>query len=94
MWMYLGPSCPDHPFSMELGDTENNTQIWGVHAHGADLKFGSSPVPLREGDESPWVSLLELILVYLCQFLLLRTRAFSLCLISSMHVAPRRGHLA
>jgi hypothetical protein len=27
MWMYLGPSCPDHPFSVELGDTENNTQI-------------------------------------------------------------------
>jgi hypothetical protein len=80
MWMYPGPSCPSHPFSVELGDTENNTQIRGVLAHGADLNFGSSPVPLREGVESPWVSLLKLILVYLCQFLLLKTRAFFLAL--------------
>jgi hypothetical protein len=25
MWMYVGPSCPDHPFNAELGDTESNT---------------------------------------------------------------------
>jgi hypothetical protein len=27
MWMYLGPSYPDHPFFAELGDVEINTQI-------------------------------------------------------------------
>jgi hypothetical protein len=66
MWMYLGPSCPNRPFSEELGDTEINTQIRGVLAHGANLNFGSGPVPLREGVESPWVSLLKLTLVYRC----------------------------
>jgi hypothetical protein len=25
--MYLGPSCPDRPFSVELGDTKINTRI-------------------------------------------------------------------
>jgi hypothetical protein len=49
MWMYLGPCCPDRPFFAELGDTEINTQIWGVLAHGANLNFSSGPVPLREG---------------------------------------------
>jgi hypothetical protein len=29
MWMYLGSSCPDRPFSVELGDTEINTWIRG-----------------------------------------------------------------
>jgi hypothetical protein len=89
MWIYPGPSCPDHPFSVELHDTENNTQILEVLAHGADLKYGSSSVPLTEGGESPWVSLLELILVYLCQFLLLRTRVFFLALdFRYAHSAP------
>jgi hypothetical protein len=27
MWMYPGPSCPDHPFSAELGDTEINIRV-------------------------------------------------------------------
>jgi hypothetical protein len=36
MWMYSGPSCPDHPFSSELDDKEINTRIRGVLAHGAD----------------------------------------------------------
>jgi hypothetical protein len=27
MWMYPGPSCPDYPFSVELGDTEINTRV-------------------------------------------------------------------
>jgi hypothetical protein len=43
MWIYLGPSCPDHPFSKELGDAEINTpdpqgpsswgrsESWGQH---------------------------------------------------------------
>jgi hypothetical protein len=76
MWMYPGSSCLDHPFSTELDDTEINTRIQGVLTHGADLNFGSGPVPLREGVKIPWVSLLELILIYLCQFLLLKTRTF------------------
>jgi hypothetical protein len=67
--MYPGPSCLDHPFSFELDDTEGNTRIRRVLAHGADLIFGSSPVPLREVVNSPWVSLLELTFIYLCHFL-------------------------
>jgi hypothetical protein len=27
MWVYLGPSCPDRPFIVELGDTEINTRV-------------------------------------------------------------------
>jgi hypothetical protein len=53
LWMYLGPSCPDHPFSMELGDSEINTRIQWVLAHGADQNFGFGSIPLREGVESP-----------------------------------------
>jgi hypothetical protein len=79
MWMYPMPSYLDCPFSAELDDTEINTWIQGVLAHVADLNFGSVPVPLREGVKNPWVSPLELILVYLCQFLLLNTHAFFLC---------------
>jgi hypothetical protein len=60
LWMYLGLSCPDHPFSVELDDTEINTQIRGVLAHGADHNFGSGPIPLREGVDNRCVSLLEL----------------------------------
>jgi hypothetical protein len=69
MWMYPGPSYPDHPFSVELDGTEVNTQIQGIVAHGADPIFGSSPIPLREGVNSPWLSLLELTFICLCQFL-------------------------
>jgi hypothetical protein len=53
MWMYSRPSCPDHPFSTEMGDTEISIQIQGVIAHGADLNIGSGPVPLREGVDNP-----------------------------------------
>jgi hypothetical protein len=49
MWMYPGPSCPDRPFSMELGDVEFNTRIRMVLAHGADMNLGVSPAPLRDG---------------------------------------------
>jgi hypothetical protein len=48
-----GPSCPDHPFSTELGDTEINTQIRGVLAHEVNLNLGSGSVPLREGSTAP-----------------------------------------
>jgi hypothetical protein len=34
MWRYPGPSCPDRPFSKELGDMEINTQSHMVLAHG------------------------------------------------------------
>jgi hypothetical protein len=94
MRMYQGPSCPDHPFSVELGDTEINTRIWGILAHGAVMNIGSSLVPLTEGVESPWVSLLEIILVCLHQFLLLKTCVFVLCpgsWVCTQH--PTRGHL-
>jgi hypothetical protein len=53
MWMYPGPSCPDCPFFEELGDTEVNTWVRGVLAHGAILNLGTGPVPLREGVDSP-----------------------------------------
>jgi hypothetical protein len=71
MWMYLGPCCHDHPFSTELGDTDINTWIQKILAHGADQNCGSRPIPLREGVESHWVSLLKLTFTSLCQFLLL-----------------------
>jgi hypothetical protein len=90
MWMYLGPSCPDRPFSAELGDTKISTQIWGVLAHGADLNFGSNPAPLREGVDNPWVSLLEFTFIYLYQFLLLNAHAF-LHTVLGMHAAPYGG---
>jgi hypothetical protein len=92
MCIYPGPSCLDRPFSAELGDMEINTQIWRVLAHGADLNFGSGPVPIREGVDKPWVSPLELTFIYLCQFLLLNACAF-LRRVSGTHVVPRRGHL-
>jgi hypothetical protein len=57
MWMYPKPSCPDRPFSEELGDVEINTQIHKVLAHGADLNPGAGPAPLREGVDNPRVSL-------------------------------------
>jgi hypothetical protein len=56
-WMHPGPSCPDHLFSAELGDTEINTQIRGVIAPGANLSLGFGPVALRERVDSSWVSL-------------------------------------
>jgi hypothetical protein len=46
MWMYMEPSCPNRPLSEELGDTEINTWIHRVLAHGAVLSLGTSPVPL------------------------------------------------
>jgi hypothetical protein len=66
MRIYSGPSCPDHPFSTELGDTEINTQIRGVLAHGADLNLGSGLIPLREGIDIPWLSSLGLLFGCLC----------------------------
>jgi hypothetical protein len=80
MGMYTRPSCPDHPFDKELENTGVNTRIRGVLAHGVDHSFGSIPVPLREGVDSPWVSLLELTFFCLCKFLFF-----------SMHTHPYAG---
>jgi hypothetical protein len=57
MWMYPRPSCPDHPFSEELGDAKINIWIHKVLVHGADLNVGVDPAPLREGVDSTRVSL-------------------------------------
>jgi hypothetical protein len=64
--MYLEPSCPNHPFPEELGDTEINTRIFGVLAHGVVLNLGVNPIPLWEGVNSPWVCLLGHALGCLC----------------------------
>jgi hypothetical protein len=55
--MLPGPSCPNRPFSMELGDMEINTQIRRVLAPGTDLSLGFGPVPLMERVDGSWVSL-------------------------------------
>jgi hypothetical protein len=52
MRMHPRPSCPDNPFSVELGDMEMNTRIRGVLAPRADPNLGSSPIPLRERVDS------------------------------------------
>jgi hypothetical protein len=90
MWMYLGPSCPDHPFSVELDDVEINTWIQGFLPHGADQNSGTGLVPLREGVNIPWVSLLKLTFDFLCQFLLLNAYAF-LCRIFGIRAAHHMG---
>jgi hypothetical protein len=90
--MYSGPSCPDRPFFTELGDVEINTRIRGVLAHGADMNFGSGPIPSREGFDSPWASPLEFTFVYLYQYLILNARMF-LRRVSGIHAAPHGGHL-
>jgi hypothetical protein len=90
MWMNLGPSCLDHPFSAELGDTEINTRIQGVLAHWANLNLSSGPVTLREGVDSPWVSLLGLAFGYLCLSMFLNVHMF-LHRISGVLAAFRGG---
>jgi hypothetical protein len=49
MWMYPVPSRPDCPFSEELSDTEINTQIHRILAHGANLNPEAGPTLLKEG---------------------------------------------
>jgi hypothetical protein len=70
MWMYPGPSCPDHSFSAELDNVEINARIHGILVYGANQNPSPSRIPLRGGVVSPWVTLLKLIFVWLCQFLL------------------------
>jgi hypothetical protein len=70
MWMYLRPSCPDRSFSAELDNVAIDTRIRGILVDGANHNLGCSPIHLRGGVISPWVSLLMLIFIGLCQFLL------------------------
>jgi hypothetical protein len=69
MWMYPGPRCPDCPFSEELGDTDMNTQIHRVLAHGADMNPGAGPAPLRQGVDSIRVSLFASAFGSLCNLI-------------------------
>jgi hypothetical protein len=92
MWMDPGPSCPDHPFSKELGDRKVSTHVHGVHAHGAIPNLGTGPVPLREGIESPSVSLLGPTFDCLCLFQFLNIYVF-LCRVLGVSATPRGGHL-
>jgi hypothetical protein len=62
----------------------------GALAHRADQNFCSGSVPLREGVDSPWVSLLELTSACLCQFLLLNAYTF-LCRIFGTHAMTHGG---
>jgi hypothetical protein len=62
LFKLLGSTAPsagdDHVdvSGAELGDTDVNTWVHGLHAHGAILNLGTGPVPLREGVNSSWVS--------------------------------------
>jgi hypothetical protein len=90
MTMYPGSSCPDNPFSEELGDTEVNTWARGVHAYGAVLNLGTGPVNLGEGFDSPWVSPLAPTFDCLCQFRFLNMYAL-LCRVSGVFTVPIGG---
>jgi hypothetical protein len=57
MWLYLGPSDPDHSFSEELSDGEINTRILKVLDHGVNLNSGASPDSFRERVANTRVSL-------------------------------------
>jgi hypothetical protein len=71
MWMYPRPSCPNHPFSEELGEVEINTRIHRVHDHGADLNLGVDPTHIREGVDNTRVSLSAFTFDSSCHFDLL-----------------------
>jgi hypothetical protein len=90
--MYSRPSCPDYPFSEELGDTEINTRIRGVLAHGVILNLGDGHVSLREGVDSLWVSPLRPTFDCLYQFQFLNEYVF-LRRVSGVLTMPHRGHL-
>jgi hypothetical protein len=69
MWMYPGPSCPDRPFSKELGDAEINTRIHRVLAHGVGLNPGAGPAPFRKGVNNTRVSLFAFTFGNLCNLI-------------------------
>jgi hypothetical protein len=88
--MYPGPSCPDHPFSEELGDAEINTWTHKILAHGADLNPGASPAPLSEGVDCTKVSPLRPIFGCSRKFQFLNALMF-LCMVSSVPIAHHGG---
>jgi hypothetical protein len=90
MSMYPGPSCPHNTFSEELGDTEVNTRVHRVHAYGAILNLGTSPVNLGEGFDSPWLSPLTPTFDCLCQFRFLNMYVL-LCRVSGVFAVPIGG---
>jgi hypothetical protein len=92
MWMYSGPSSPDHPFSKELGDTKISTQICRVLTHRVILNLGTGAGPLREGVDSSWVTLLEPTFGYLCQSWFLSVLV-SLRMVLCVLALPHEGHL-
>jgi hypothetical protein len=94
MWMYLGPSYPDRFSSAELGDEKINARIRRILALGAHQNSCSSLTPLREGVISPWLSLLKLILAWLCQFLPFLTHTHACAGFWACVQRPTRGHLA
>jgi hypothetical protein len=91
MWLYLSLSCPDHPFSNELGDTKINTRKHSVLAHGVILNLGPNPTPLREGVDCPWMSPLGPTFSYLCQLWFLSVFVF-LRRVSGVFAASHRCH--
>jgi hypothetical protein len=48
MWLYPGPSCPNHPSFEELSAAEINTRIRTVLDLEANLTSGIGPIPLQE----------------------------------------------
>jgi hypothetical protein len=86
-----GPSCSNHSFSAEFGDAEIDIWIWRILALGAHQNSGPSPIPLREGVISPWVSPFELASTRFCQFLpFLMLNAF-MCRVLGVCTVTRRG---
>jgi hypothetical protein len=56
---------------------QRSTLGWGGGpCSWCNQNFGSGPIPLRDGVDNPWVSLLELTSISLCQFLLINTYIF------------------
>jgi hypothetical protein len=63
-WMYPGPSCLNRSFFAELDNVEIEAWIRGILVRGANHNSNPSPIPLREGVISPWVSLSLLKLIF------------------------------
>jgi hypothetical protein len=62
-----------------------------VVAHGVDQNFGSSPIPLRVRVDNPWVSLVELTFICLCQFLFFQCIHILIQGLAYARNAPRGG---
>jgi hypothetical protein len=56
IWMYPGPGYSDRIFSVELDNAEIDTQGRRILSLGGHRNSSPSPIPLREGVASPWVS--------------------------------------